>query len=119
MGNAREIICTVCPKGCAAQAWEEKGQIRVEGEGCKKGKPYIEQEYRDPRRILTTTVLTESRRFRRLPVRTSAPIPRGDLFKTMVRLSEVRVRPPVEIGQIILPGICEGVDVIASDDMFE
>jgi CxxC motif-containing protein len=119
MGSARDIICTVCPKGCAARGWEEEGQIRVKGEGCKKGKPYIEQEYRDPRRILTTTVLTESHRFRRLPVRTSAPIPKGDLFKTMARLSEVRVSPPVKIGQVILADISRGVDLIASDDLLE
>ncbi len=119
MGDLREIVCTVCPKGCQAQVWVEKGEIQVEGEICKRGIPYVEQEYQDPRRILTTTVMTQSHRLKRLPVRTSAPIPTGDLFKAMALLSRVTVAPPVKIGEIILADVSSGIDVVASDDLLE
>jgi len=119
MGDLRDLVCIVCPKGCRVQVWEDKGEVHMEGDVCKKGKPYVEQEYRDPRRILTTTVMTESDRVRRLPVRTSAPIPRGDLFKGMALLSKTRVTPPVKMGEVIVADISSGVAVIASDDLLE
>ncbi len=119
MDDRRDMVCIVCPKGCPAQAWEEGGTVHVEGKLCKKGKPYIQQEYQDPRRVLTTTVMTKGGRFKRLPVRTSVPIPRRDLFEAMAVLSHTRVTPPVKIGEVILAGISSGVDVIASDDLLE
>ncbi len=119
MGDLRDMVCIVCPKGCQVKTWEEKGVVHMEGEICKKGKPYIEQEYRDPRRVLTTTVMTKSDQVKRLPVRTSAPIPKRDLFKSMALLSRIKVRPPVRIGEVVLAEISSGIDVVASDDLLE
>ena len=70
MSNLQELICITCPKGCVTKVWKEKGDIKIEGKICKKGKEYIQQEYIEPKRVLTTTVVVEQCPIKRLPVRT-------------------------------------------------
>ena len=119
MRNMQELICITCPKGCVTKVWKEKGDIKIEGKICKKGTEYIRQEYIEPKRILTSTVVVERSEMKRLPVRTRAAIPRKKLFPAMNQLSEIRVKPPVKIGDVIISNLLNtGVDVIASDDLF-
>ena len=118
MSNLQELICITCPKGCVTKVWKEKGDIKIEGKICKKGKDYIKQEYIEPKRMLTSTVVVERSPVKRLPVRTREAIPKEKLFVAMNRLSEIRVKPPVKIGDVIISNLLNtGVDVIASDDL--
>jgi len=118
MSNLQELICITCPKGCVTKVWREKGEIKIEGKICKKGKNYIKQEYIEPRRVLTSTVIVESSMIKRLPVRTREAIPKPKLFMAMKELSEIRIKPPVKIGEVIISNLLNtGVDVIASDDL--
>jgi CxxC motif-containing protein len=118
MSNPQELICITCPKGCITKVWKEKGDIKVEGRICKKGKEYIKQESIEPKRILTATVVVELSPIKRLPVRTREAIPRNKLFTAMDHLAEIRIKPPVKIGEVIIPNLLNtGVDVIASDDL--
>ena len=119
MSNLQELICITCPKGCVTTVWKEKGDIKIEGNICKKGIDYIKQEYIEPKRILTSTVVVERSEVKRLPVRTRDAIPKKKLFTAMSQLSEIRVKPPVRIGEVIIANLLNtGVDVIASDDLF-
>jgi CxxC motif-containing protein len=114
----QEIICITCPKGCDAKIWEEKGSIKMKGKVCKKGRAYIQQEFLEPKRVLTSTVVVAHSRTRRLPVRTADAIPKKDLFRAMDQLSKVRVKPPVHVGEVIISNLLDtGVDLIASDDV--
>lgn len=118
MSNLQELICITCPKGCVTKVWKEKGQINIEGKICKKGKNYIKQEYIEPQRVLTSTVVVDGSTTKRLPVRTHKSIPKKKLFIAMSRLSEIRIKPPVKIGDVIISNLLNtGVDVIASDDL--
>lgn len=118
MDEIRKIICITCPKGCETRLWKEKGSIKIKGRVCKKGKEYLQQEYLQPKRILTSTVLIKNSRAKRLPVRTSEAIPRGDLFKAMDQINKIRVSPPIEVGEVIISNLLDtGVDVISSDDL--
>ena len=118
MSNLQELICITCPKGCVTKVWREKGDIKIEGKVCKKGTEYIKQEYIEPKRMLTSTVVVERSEVKRLPVRTREAIPREKLFTAMSELSEIRVKPPVRIGDIVISNLLDtGVDVIASDDL--
>ena len=120
MKEAKNLICITCPKGCEARVWVEEGTVRLQGKICKKGKSYLEQEFRQPKRTLTTTVLTEDSRLKRFPVRTSGPIPKKDLFRAMDHLSSVRVRPPIRVSDVIVGDLLHtGVDVIACDDLLD
>lgn len=118
MVEAREIICIICPKGCNTKVWKEKGAIKIEGKLCKKGKVYVQQESLDPKRVLTSTVVVENSKVKRLPVRTAEAIPKRDLFRSMDHLSKIKVMPPIMMGDVIISNISDtGVNVIASDDL--
>jgi CxxC motif-containing protein len=118
MNDVKEIICITCPKGCEARVWMEEGAIKIKGKICKKGKEYLEQEFRGPRRVLTSTVIVLNSRIKRLPVRTSKGIPKKDQLRAMEQLARVKVRPPVRIGEVIIANLLStDVDVISCDDL--
>jgi CxxC motif-containing protein len=118
MEKHQKIICITCPKGCRAQVWQEGETIEIKGKVCKKGKPYLRQEFIEPMRILTSTVVVENSRTKRLPVRTAGAVPKKELFHCLEEMMKVRARPPIEMGQVIISNILDtGVDVIASDDL--
>ena len=49
----KEIICTVCPRGCHIQVEGEGDKILgVEGQGCKRGLEYASAEFAHPVRLL-------------------------------------------------------------------
>jgi len=85
----RDIICITCPKGCRAKLWREKGTIKMTGKICKEGKTYLRQEFIEPMRTLTSTVVVEGSPRKRLPVRTAGPIPKKDLFACLEELAGV------------------------------
>jgi CxxC motif-containing protein len=118
MSNLQKLICITCPKGCVTKVWKENGEIKIEGKICKKGTNYIKQEYIEPKRILTSTVVVECSTAKRLPVRTREAIPKKKIFAAMNQLSEIRIKPPVKIGDVIIANLLNtGIDVIASDDL--
>ena len=91
----KEIICTVCPRGCHIQVEGERETVRqVTGYICKRGLEYATAEFTHPVRILTTTV---------------------KLFACMeVIRTAVTVRP-VALYDVIVPDICgTGVDIVAT-----
>jgi CxxC motif-containing protein len=118
MSNLQELICITCPKGCVTTVWKENGEIKIEGKICKKGKEYIKQEYIEPKRVLTSTVVVEHSPIKRLPVRTREAIPKKKLFAAMNELSKIRIKPPLKMGEVIISNLLNtGVDVIACDDL--
>ena len=118
MTQIQELICVVCPKGCVTKVWKEKDDVQIEGKICKRGKNYLKQEYIEPKRILTSTVIIENSPKKRLPVRTAEAIPKKKMFLVMEKLAQVKVQPPIQIGQVVVADILStGVDVVASDDV--
>ena len=120
MPDPKKIICITCPKGCEAEVTQEGDSIQIQGKICKKGKAHVVQEFTEPMRTLTSTVLVEGSSARRLPVRTRGPIPKKDLFRAMDLIVQARVKPPVRIGEVIIPNLLgTGVDLVSSDDLRE
>ncbi len=120
MSEAKEIICITCPQGCEARVSKQGDSIEIKGKICKKGKAHVLQEFTEPLRTLTSTVLVEGSRVRRLPVRTNRPIPRKDLFRAMDLVARAKVKPPVKIGDVIIPNLLgTGIDLVSSDDLQE
>ena len=69
------IRCIVCPTGCEIQAKKDpKGKIVFEGYTCNRGLEYANQEFYEPKRILTTTIRVENGLLPLIPVRTDKPI---------------------------------------------
>lgn len=53
-------------------------------------------------------------------VRTNRPILKSKLKEATLALVCLKAKPPVKIGQVILPNLLNsGVDVVATDDLFE
>jgi CxxC motif-containing protein len=114
----KEIICIQCPVACRVKVTvDDTGNItEITGYQCKVGKAYAEQECKSPQRVLTATVKTEGSTRRLLPVRTNKPVPKDMLRDCMCVLAEMKVKPPLAIGDIILQNISDtGTDVVCTD----
>ena len=128
----KEIICITCPKGCHLKVDEES--FAVTGNACPRGAEYGANELRNPVRVVTSTVIVETSpdkgrgtgeagggvMSRRLPVKTDRPIPKGKMFAVMEEIARVRVRPPVKVGDIVIPNAAgtEG-NVVATKNLFD
>ena len=112
----KEIICTVCPRGCSITVdGDGKNVQTVEGYGCKRGLEYASAEYAHPVRILTTTVRLADTDHDLLPVRSAKPLPKEQIFACMEVIRAVTVEGPVAMHQVIVPDICgTGADIIAT-----
>lgn len=114
--SARILTCIVCPRSCRLTVAAEGAQIT--GYGCKRGLKYAEQEMREPRRMLTTTVTVRDGILPRLPVVSSTDIPRRLFPACLAELARVVVEAPVAYGQVIAKDIAgTGVDIIAAREL--
>lgn len=116
MKRKHAFVCINCPLSCSLELTEEGGEVlEVSGHECEVGRRYAEEEFRDPRRVVTTTVRARKGILPLLPVVSTRPIPKS-LVKEAVRvLSDVEVEAPVRDGQVIYRDILgTGADIIAS-----
>ncbi|MCF7891134.1 DUF1667 domain-containing protein [Candidatus Bipolaricaulota bacterium] len=112
----KEYTCTACPKGCKIEVEYEGEEIKdISGYSCMKGKEYVEDEFHDPRRILTTTVKIKQAKYPRLPVRTNTGVPKDRLDCCLDMLIKVELEAPVTIGDKVVEDVCStGISVVAS-----
>jgi CxxC motif-containing protein len=112
-------VCINCPLSCSLELVEEDGEVlEVRGNDCKTGAKYAEQEFRDPRRVVTTTVMVRGGGLPLLPVRSSGTVPKDMVKKAVTALVDLVVEAPVKNGQVLSSNILEtGVDVIATRDL--
>jgi NADPH-dependent 2,4-dienoyl-CoA reductase/sulfur reductase-like enzyme/CxxC motif-containing protein len=101
------VRCIVCPASCLLRVDGSAGALKVRGARCSKGIAYAEQEYRDPRRLFTSTAVLLGGDTPRVPVRSLRPIARGDWKKAMEVVATLRVRAPVSCGQVLVDGFVE------------
>ncbi|MBK8332484.1 MAG: DUF1667 domain-containing protein [Acidimicrobiaceae bacterium] len=112
-------LCIGCPLGCRLELDESQGEIvEVRGNSCKKGEEFARQEHHDPRRLVTTTVAIEGARWPRVPVKTSASVPKALVRELSAALMGVQVHAPIAAGDIIVADVLgTGVDVVATRSM--
>ena len=113
------IRCIVCPTGCAIQAVDNgKGDVTFEGYTCKRGLEYAEQEYYEPKRILTTTMRVENGFLPLIPVRTNTPILKDKLKDVLKEIAKIKVQPPIKMGDILIGNVLSlDANIIASRDI--
>lgn len=111
----RSLTCIVCPMGCPLTAEVEDGKvIKVSGNTCKRGEAYARTEIADPRRTLTTTMRTADGG--RVPVKSSAPLPKGLLMDAMKQINAEEAKVPVQPGGKLIGNILgTGIDIVATD----
>ena len=111
----KTIICTVCPNGCEVVAeYTSKDDVKLSGNRCKRGVEYCINECFDPKRTFTSSVAIKGAARRRMPVRTTAPIPKAQLFACAEALRGVTLEAPVACGQVVIPNVLgSGADLVA------
>lgn len=110
-----ELICITCPRGCHLKVDEN---LNVTGNSCPRGAIYAKAELTHPVRMVTSTVLVESKTECRVPVKTKDPIPKELIFKVMDEINKVKIKAPVKIGDVVIKDVLgSGVDIIATKNI--
>ncbi|HNZ03043.1 MAG TPA: DUF1667 domain-containing protein [Myxococcota bacterium] len=120
MSDSKNFTCIGCPIGCPLQLTHEGRDIlEIEGHQCNRGAKYAQQEFRDPRRFLSTTVAIDGARWKRLPVKVTAPVPKDRVVEAAVEIHRLSVSAPVALGQVLIRDLLgeKGVDVVATRTM--
>lgn len=122
--EVRHFHCTTCPSECSLSvevSIDGTGTARavsVQGNRCKRGRIFAEQEITRPMRILATTVVVDGGDEHLLPVRTAQPIPRDLHMRAMEDIRHAHVTAPVRMGDIVMSDLLgTGVDLVASMDV--
>ena len=113
--NSQELVCIVCPLGCKLTVERTGDEYSVKGNICKRGIDYAIEELTHPTRMLTSTVkLTQSQHVR-LPVHSSAPIPKDLIFDAMKKINTCMAKAPIKVGDIVIKNILDtGVNICSS-----
>lgn len=108
-----ELICITCPKGCHLKV-DEENDYAVTGNSCPRGAEYGKNELKNPKRVVTSTVKTNSAGHPRCPVKTNGAIPKGKMFEAMRLLDDVTLAAPVKVGDVVVKDLFgTGVDFVA------
>ena len=87
----------------------------MSGNRCPRGEIYGREEMLSPRRVVTATVRTDAEEARRLPVKTTAALPREWIDELLAELYRMEVRLPIGRGEVIIPNVKgSGIDVVAT-----
>ncbi|MBR2133944.1 MAG: DUF1667 domain-containing protein [Eubacterium sp.] len=108
----KELICITCPRGCHLKVDDENG-YKVTGNSCPRGEAYGVNELRNPTRVVTSTVRTDSAETPRCPVKTNGAIPKGKMFEAMELLDGVVLKTPAPLGEVVIKNLFDtGIDFV-------
>lgn len=117
MNEVKDIICIACPRGCHLKITLGK-TVQVANAKCKRGEAYGIKEVTHPTRIVTSTMKIIDGIHSRIPVRTSAGIPKALIFDCMVIIDQMTLEAPIIMGEILVENVLNtGVNIIASRSM--
>jgi CxxC motif-containing protein len=116
----RTDICLRCTQGCEVETvLDDTDEIlTMNGNRCKLGREYVEQEIRDPRRVLPTSVRVRGGERPLVPVWTPEPMPKGLIMELARETRAIEVEAPVHVGDVIIENWREtGVNLVASGEV--
>ena len=114
-----ELICITCPRGCHLKV-DENNNYEVTGNACPRGAEYGYNEVTDPKRVVTSTVRTDSLLQPRCPVKTAGAIPKGKMFEAMELLDSIELKTPIAAGDVVIPNLFgTGIDFITCKSIEE
>lgn len=115
--ETRELTCIVCPVGCRVTVEVDGEEMRITGNGCKRGETYCRQEVTCPVRTVTSLVAVEGGEHPLCPVKTARPVPREKVPEVLAALRALRVSAPIAIGDVLAEDVAgTGVALVATDD---
>lgn len=111
-----KIVCVLCPMGCKIKYNALNGKIvSLEGNRCPRGVSYLEDELREPKRIVPTSVKVINGEMPLASVKTSKPIPRRLIPQFMQVVKNVEVEAPIKVGDVIIENVLDtGANVVAT-----
>ena len=114
----KEFICIVCPEGCSISAEITEDGVNLEGNKCKRGAQYVNQELNDPRRNIASSVAVSGGVRPLVPVKTSSPIPKDKIFEVMDEIKTTVAPAPIIAGQLIIVNAAKtGCNIVATADV--
>jgi CxxC motif-containing protein len=120
MVESEQFICIGCPIGCPLQLQHEGGKItEISGHECNRGAKYARQEFKDPRRSLSTTITISGAKWRRLPVKVTEPVEKDRVMEAVRKIHELHIAAPVRLGQVLIHDLlgAKNVNVVACRSM--
>jgi CxxC motif-containing protein len=116
----KELVCIVCPNGCALTINTEGQSITVTGNKCPKGEIFAVTEETNPTRTICSTVKTAFPNVPVLPVRVSAEIPKNRISDVMCEINKIMVRESIKSGDAVIANVLGlGVDIIATSNILK
>jgi CxxC motif-containing protein len=112
--KADEMVCTLCPTGCIMKITITPNDITVENNACEQGRDYAINELHIPKRHLTTTIAIGGDPSKRLPVRTSKPVPKDKIPQVMKEIQTISINTPVTLHQILIYSVADSDSNIIS-----
>jgi CxxC motif-containing protein len=111
-----ELTCIVCPIGCRLHAVRlDDGTLEVTGNQCRRGIAYAEEEFRDPRRVVTGTCALRDGVWYRLPVRSSTSVPVQEIAGFLNAMYALELIAPVNRGDTVATDVAgTGIDLVAT-----
>ena len=109
----KTLTCIECPIGCTIEVELQDGNvISVQGNGCPRGRLYAENEVVCPKRVVASTVRAKSGEM--IPVKTDAPVKKGEIFAVMEKINATTCELPVKIGDVLVENISDDANLIAA-----
>ncbi|MFH0861145.1 MAG: DUF1667 domain-containing protein [Candidatus Altiarchaeota archaeon] len=108
--------CIVCPVGCDVTVEYVRKKVReISGCACQRGEAYARDEVVDPKRVLTSTVRVSGGSEPLVSVRTDKAIQKVKVKAAVKKLSKLKVRAPVKIGDVLVRNLMNsGADVVST-----
>lgn len=116
METKRNLTCIVCPRGCQMTVTLEDGKVvSVDGNFCKRGVTYANDECTNPRRTVTSTVRCLDGSI--VAVKTENTIPKEKMFEVMKEINQAHPEGRLKIGDVVIENVCgTGVNVVATSN---
>lgn len=113
--STHHYTCIACPKSCTLTLTDEDGVLAVSGQECPNGEKYAQNEYTDPKRVLTTTVSVCGAALPLIPVVSDGEISKTKLRDCLDFLYNLTVIAPITEGEIVAANILNtGTNIIAA-----
>lgn len=112
-----KMSCTTCPNSCELLATVDNDQVvAVEGNLCKRGVDFAENEWRCPVRTLTSTMILDTgAKAVLVPVRSAKPIPKAVMQEAMAAIQAKHLHHPVKMGEALIENVAgTGVAIVAA-----
>jgi len=112
---SKDLTCIVCPRGCLLHIDDNEN---VTGNFCPRGAIYAKNELTNPTRNIASIMRVKNREDTVVSVKTSAPIPKGLIFKVMEEINKTPVNAPCKIGEIAIKNVLNlNVDILITKNI--